>query len=212
MKKFTKAFFLGATTFAIGFAGLTPMITEARSQQGYQDDYGNYDDQGYEDQNYGDQGGNDQAYGDQGSYANQGNDMPEAPAGPNLNVSVEMNLSGEYGQMLNREKGKYEIFLRALNNLKDSTKGSKPARISLDGGDATFEGMENDPQGLLVAVSRVGNNYQFFCHGQNVKDGVIKGFPQNITVVLKNGNKPYKKADNTLRNDSYPNCEVVVGN
>lgn len=203
MTKFTKAFLLGAASFAIGFSALIPFSAEAKTDrssqfsQGYNDDY----------QDYNESDSSDQGYNDE----NQGDDVQNAPAGPSLNVSVEMNLSGEYGQMFNQEKDKYEVFLRALNDPEDSRKGSKPARLSIDGGDVTFEKIEDEPKGVLVGISRVGNNYQYFCSGKNVKDGVIKGFPQNITVTLKNGNKPYKTVAGTLRNDSYPNCEVKAG-
>lgn len=217
MKKFTNAFFLSAAAFAIGFATLIPLTTEANAGGGsyYPNNQGDgdqgYDDQGGNNQDYSDQGGNNQGYSDQGG------DDQEAPSGPSLNVSVEPNLRGEYGQMFKREQDKYEIFLRALDNPNNSTKGSKPARVSIDGGDAKFEGMKGDPKGVLVAIAKKGNTFQHFCQLGEAKQGVIKGFPEQITVVLHNTSKtPYAtKGSNTqpkkLLNDVYPECEVKLG-
>lgn len=182
MIKITKAFLLSIATFTIGFA--TVPLPSAHAQD-------------------------DEDYGYDQSYDESGEAQEEAPTGPSLNVSVQMNMSGEYSKMFNKEKEKYQIFLRALNNSKDSNKGSKPVRLDIDGGDAAFQGIEDEPKGVLVALSKQGTNYQYFCSGKNVKNGVISKFPQSISITLKNGNKPYKTAAGTLRNDSYPNCEVT---
>lgn len=132
---------------------------------------------------------------------------------PTLQVRVKMNMSGKYKQMFAKEKGKFQIFLRALSDLNNSKKGSKPVRLDLNGDKAIFDDKAGDqPQGVLVAISKAGTNYQHFCSGKNMKDGVIKSFPKGISITLKDANSPYATKAGVLRNDSYPNCEVEVQN
>ncbi|WP_052045784.1 hypothetical protein [Candidatus Paracaedibacter symbiosus] len=196
-------------------------------------DNGNSDDQGngggYDNGNSGDQGngggydngnsdnqGNGGGY-DNGNFGNQGNgggydnggQDGQGSSNPSLNVQVNRVMKGEFGNMFGKEQEKFEIFLRAMDNSTDSTKGSKPVRLPIDGGQATFDIQDGDqPKALLVGLSKKGNSYQQFCQGPKLKDGVMKGFPPQITITLKNGNPPYKAANGMLRNDAYPVCMV----
>ncbi len=200
MKILVKTLLQGVAVIAIGFAAFTLNNVHAQINNDQNESYdsSDIDDGNSEDENI--DGGEEQD-----------------PALPTLQVQVQMNMSGEYQTMFNKEQEKFQIFLRALNNTKNSTKGSKPVRLDLNGGDATFESASvnesiDQPQGVLVALSKVGNTYQYFCSGEGMKDGIITGFPQGINITLTNANKPYKTAAGILRNDSYPNCQVKAIN
>jgi hypothetical protein len=206
MKTLAKTLLQGVAVIAIGFATLTLNNVYAETNNDYDE---SYDSSGNDDVNS--EGDNN------GENIGDGEEQEQEPALPTLQVQVQMNMSGEYKTIFNKEKGKFQVFLRALNDTKNSTKGSKPVKLDLNGGDAAFEsasanGSIDQPQGVLVALSKVGNTYQYFCSGKGIKDGVIKGFPQGIKITLTNGNKPYKTAAGTLRNDSYPNCQVEAAN
>lgn len=126
-----------------------------------------------------------------------------------VQVQIEYQLSGGYQQLFNKEKDKYEVFLKAFSD--DKPKGTKPVRISLDKEQAQFNNqLEESPKKLLVALSKKGTTYQHFCTGKDVNEGIINAFPKQILIKLTNANSPYKAADNSLRNDSYPNCEVII--
>lgn len=214
MKTLMKTLLQGVAIFAVGFSIHTFNSAHAIDENSDSEDVTQSDDNA-------DQGssGSEESdtNADQGSSGSEDESTPgteeQQSAGPTLQVQVQMDMSGEYQQMFNKEQEKFQILLRALNDTKNSTKGSKPVRIDLNGGEATFDDKAGDePKGVLVALSKVGNTYQHFCSGKGIKDGVITSFPKGINITLKNGNKPYKTSAGVLRNDSYPNCEVEVQN
>lgn len=242
MQRFKKILLQGATLFTVSFISFAPMNAQAQgyNQQGYGNQGGYYqnDNQGYNNNQYDNNQGynnnqnydNNQGYNNNQDYNNNqgynqnydnnqvGYNQPEQnqqPSGPITQVNVQFKMSGAYNQLFNPKKDKFQIFLRGLNNPKESTKGTEPVRLDMSGGQAVFDEKAGDqPKGLLVALSKAGENYQSFCTSKNskVKDSVITGFPQQITVTLTDGDKPYSASDGTLRNDSYPNCEIIINN
>lgn len=126
-----------------------------------------------------------------------------------LNVQVNLNMKGEFGELFSKEQGKFQIFLRAMDNPRDSTKGSAAVRLPVTGGQATLDVKAGEePAALFVAISKVGNSYQHFCQGNNLKDGVMQGFPGQISISLESKELPYKTARGVLHNDDYPVCKV----
>ena len=148
MKTLAKTLLQGVAVIAIGFATLTLNNVHAETNNDYDESYdsSSNDDVNSEDDNNGENTG--------------GGEEEQEPALPTLQVQVQMNMSGEYKTIFNKEKGKFQVFLRALNDTKNSTKGSKPVKLDLNGGDAAFEsasanGSIDQPQGVLVALSKV---------------------------------------------------------
>lgn len=210
MKTLAKTLLQGFAVITVGMAVST--FDNACARQNNYQQQESYDDENNQDDN---NGGYNQP--SENSDNEEGEGEEQGSSAPTLQVQVNMNMTGEYRSMFNKEKGKFQIFLRALNDTKNSTKGSKPVKLDLNGGDATFEPASvndsiDEPKGVLVAITKVGNTYQYFCNGKGIKAGVITGFPQGINITLTNGNKPYKTAANKLRNDAYPNCQVEVAN
>ena len=131
-------------------------------------------------------------------------EQDQQPDGPSLQIQIKNEWP--------IAKGKFEIYVQAFSGKSRS----KAVRIPVDSYNkrvravANFENISGEITAVEFAVSKPGNSLQHFCEGKFLKEGKVRGMPDEVLVILSEPHSHYFTADNELRNDAYPICAVGV--
>lgn len=144
-------------------------------------------------------------------YNDQNKSDNNITTGTAVNVKIENNTGENFSNKASNIQ--YQVYLQLFENENDSH-GSDAFRQDVDINSsedtftATFDNYNNQPGQLFVALSQSGSETQMYCKGSEIKDGRIDFIPQ-ITVVLHPPKGNYMTKNGNLKNNTYPECEVI---